>query len=164
MILWHVNSCWIILCQSQLWSSIIPVTPFYRELFFNHYIYIYIYTRMYIYIYIYIHIYIYTHKHTYVYIYIYIYWQHFFVNTKFVEHNRHFLSTYFLVDPFILPYWFYNIQWELLMYLPSLFISQVLSAQLWAIIRGGIYHKSDVTFVFALLLCKSIYTVGMCSI
>ena len=28
----------------------------------------------------------------------------FFINTNFVEHNRDFLSTYFLVDPFILPY------------------------------------------------------------
>ena len=28
---------------------------------------------------------------------------------NFVEHNRHFLSIYFLVDPFILPYWFYSI-------------------------------------------------------
>ena len=27
----------------------------------------------------------------------YIYWQHFFMNTYFVEHNRHFLSTYFLL-------------------------------------------------------------------
>ena len=36
--------------------------------------------------------------------YIYIYWQHFFINTNFVEYNRHFLPTYFLVDPFILPY------------------------------------------------------------
>ena len=24
--------------------------------------------------------------------------------TYFIEHNRHFLSTYFFVDPFILPY------------------------------------------------------------
>ena len=31
--------------------------------------------------------------------YIYIY-----INTNFVENNKHFLSIYFLVDPFILPY------------------------------------------------------------
>ena len=37
-----------------------------------------------------------------IYIYIYIYGQHFFIDTNFVEHNRYFLSTYFLVDPFIL--------------------------------------------------------------
>ena len=38
-------------------------------------------------------------------IYIYIY-----INTNFVEHNRHFLSTYFLVDPFVLLYCFYRIR------------------------------------------------------
>ena len=53
----------------------------------------------------------------YIYIYIYmcvcvcvcvcvciIYWQHFFINTNLVEHNINFLSTYFLVDPFIFLY------------------------------------------------------------
>ena len=35
-------------------------------------------------------------------IYIYIFWQHFFINAYFVEHNRHLLSTYFFVDPFIM--------------------------------------------------------------
>ena len=40
-----------------------------------------------------------------IYIYIYIYWQHFFINTNFVKHNRHFLFAYFLVDPFILLYY-----------------------------------------------------------
>ena len=45
-----------------------------------------------------------------VYIYIYIY-------TNFVEYNRHFLSTYFLVDPFILPYWFYCIRRVLDLYI-----------------------------------------------
>ena len=39
-----------------------------------------------------------------IYIYIYIYWQHFFINTNFVKHNRHFLSTYFLVDLFVYMY------------------------------------------------------------
>ena len=50
-----------------------------------------------------------THTHTiyiYIYIYMYVYFGSiFFFNTNFVEYNRHFLSTYFLVDPFILPYW-----------------------------------------------------------
>ena len=50
----------------------------------------------------------------YIYIYIYIYWQHFFVNTIFIEHNRHFLSTYFLLDPFVLPYCSYRIRQELI--------------------------------------------------
>ena len=28
-----------------------------------------------------------------------VFWQHFFINTNFVEHNGHFLSIYFLFDP-----------------------------------------------------------------
>ena len=39
------------------------------------------------------------------YIYIYIY---------FLKHNRHFMSTYFLLDPFVFPYYFYRIQGELI--------------------------------------------------
>ena len=54
------------------------------------------------------------YAYIYIYIYIYIYRQHFFINTNFVEHNRHFLSTYFLLDPFILPYCFYRIGRELM--------------------------------------------------
>ena len=60
----------------------------------------------------------------YVYIYIYIYvcvcvcvsvfWQHFFVNTNFIKHNRHFMPTYFLLDPFEFPYYFYRIRGELI--------------------------------------------------
>ena len=33
-----------------------------------------------------------------------VFWQHFFIDTNFVEYNRYFLSTYFLVDSFMLPY------------------------------------------------------------
>ena len=93
----------------------------------------------------------------YIYIYIYIYWQHFFINTNFVEHNRHFLSTYFLVDRFILPYWFYNIRRELIdifsiiVYIPSTF-SPTLGHH-----QGRIYYKSEVTFVFALYIYIYIY-------
>ena len=94
----------------------------------NMYIYIYIYHFAYIYIYIYIII---LHKYVYIYIYIYlfkicIFWQHFFVNTNFIEHNRHFLSTY-LLNPFVLPYCFYGIRQELtyvlsiVIYIPSTF-------------------------------------------
>ena len=49
-----------------------------------------------------------------VYIYIYIYRQHFFVNANFIKHNRHFMSTYFLLDPFEFPYYFYRIRGELI--------------------------------------------------
>ena len=31
--------------------------------------------------------------------------QHFFVNANFIKHNRHFMSTYFLLDPFEFPYY-----------------------------------------------------------
>ena len=43
-------------------------------------------------------------------IYICIFRQHFFVNANFIKHNRHFMSTYFLLDPFEFPYYFYRIQ------------------------------------------------------
>ena len=39
----------------------------------------------------------------YIYIYIYIY-------ANFIKHNRHFMSTYFLLDPFEFPYYFYPIE------------------------------------------------------
>ena len=50
----------------------------------------------------------------YVYIYIYIFRQHFFVNANFIKHNRHFMPTYFLLDPFEFPYYFYRIRGELI--------------------------------------------------
>ena len=42
-----------------------------------------------------------------VYVYIYIY-------ANFIKHNRHFMSTYFLLDPFEFPYYFYCILGELI--------------------------------------------------
>ena len=56
-----------------------------------------------IYIYIYIYIYIPKLKRIYIYIYIYIY-------ANFIEHNRHFMPTYSLLDPFEFPYYFYRIR------------------------------------------------------
>ena len=52
------------------------------------------------------------HKHsqTLIYIYIYIY----FFNANFIKHNRHFMSTYSLLDPFEFPYYFYRIRGELI--------------------------------------------------
>ena len=82
-------------------------------------------------------------------IYIYIFWQHFFINTNFVEHNRHSLSTYFLLDPFVLPHCFYRTRREstdafsTTVYIPSTFRPTLGHHQ------GRIHHKSDVTFVFA---------------
>ena len=75
-----------------------------------------------------------------------------------------FMSTYFLVDPFILPYCFYRIRRELIdvfsiiVYIPSIFCPTL------GYHKGRIYYKSDITFVFALLLCKSVCTVGVCSV
>ena len=43
----------------------------------------------------------------YIYIYIYIY-------ANFIKHNRHFMSTYFLLDPFEFPYYFSRILGELI--------------------------------------------------
>ena len=43
-----------------------------------------------------------------------VFWQHFFVDTNVIKHNRHFMSTYFLQDPFEFPYYFYRIRGELI--------------------------------------------------
>ena len=74
-----------------------------------------------------------------------IFWQHFFVNTNFIKHNRHFMPTYFLLDPFEFPYYFYRIRGELIYVLsivvciPSTFCPTLCHH------RGRIYYKSDVT-------------------
>ena len=52
--------------------------------------------------YIHMHISI-ENTHIYIYIYIYIY-------TNFIQHNKHFMSTYFRLDPFEFPYYFYRIR------------------------------------------------------
>ena len=81
-----------------------------------------------------------------VYIYIYIY-------ANFIKHNRHFMSTYFLLDPFEFPYYFYRILGELIYVLfivaciPSTFCPTLGHHQ------GRIYYKSDVTFVLAYYYC-----------
>ena len=123
-------------------------------------------THMYIHTYKFLCIWVCEAGRVYIYIYIYIYWQHFFVNTYFVEHNRHFLPTYAFVDPFLLPYWFKNIRRELvdvssiIVYFPSTFCLTLGHYQ------GRIYYKSDVTFVCTLLLCKkkSVCNVAVCSV
>ena len=79
--------------------------------------------------------------------------QHFFVNANFIKHNRHFMSTYFLLDPFEFPYYFYCILGELIYVLsivaciPSTFCPTLGHHQ------GRIYYKSDVTFVLAYYNC-----------
>ena len=99
-----------------------------------------LHVRVYLYMYTSICMWLYS-----IYIYIYIYWQHFFINTNFVEHNRHFLSTY----PLVLPYCFYRIRQELIdvfsiiVYIPSTSCSTLGHHQV------RVNYKSDVTLVFA---------------
>ena len=82
----------------------------------------------------------------YIYIYIYIY-------ANFIKHNRHFMPTYFLLDPFEFPYYFYRIRGELIQVLsivvciPSTFCPTLGHHQ------GRIYYKSDVIFVLANYYC-----------
>ena len=99
------------------------------------------------------HTHTHTHTHIYIYIYVCIFRQHFFVNANFIKHNRHFMSTYFLLDPFEFPYYFYCILGELIYVLsivaciPSTFCPTLGHHQ------GRIYYKSDVTFVLAYYNC-----------
>ena len=63
------------------------------------------------------------------------------------------MSTYFLLDPFEFPYYFYHIRGELIYVLsivvciPSTFCPTLGHHQ------GRIYYKSDVTFVLAYYYC-----------
>ena len=52
--------------------------------------------------------------------------QHFFVNANFIKHDRHFMSTYFLLDPFEFPYYFYRIRGELI-YVLSIVVQMYLN-------------------------------------
>ena len=69
-----------------------------------------------------------------------------YIYTNFIKHNGHFLSTYFLLDPFVFWYCFYRIRRELIyivVCIPSTFCPILGHHQ------GRIYYKSDVSFVFA---------------
>ena len=89
----------------------------------------------------------------YIYIYICIFRQHFFVNANFIKHNRHFMPTYSLLDPFEFSYYFYRIRGELIKVLsivvciPSTFCPTLGHHQ------GRICYKGDVTFVLANYYC-----------
>ena len=37
-----------------------------------------------------------------------------YIYANFIKHNRHFMSTYFLLDLFEFPYYFYRIRGELI--------------------------------------------------
>ena len=124
--------------------------------------YVCIYTYIYIDVCIYIYIYINSCQYIYIYIYIYIYkymciyidrFIYMYIDANFIKHNRHFMSTYFLLDPFEFPYYFYCILGELIYVLsivaciPSTFCPTLGHHQ------GRIYYKSDVTFVLAYYNC-----------
>ena len=70
--------------------------------------------------------------------------QHFIVNTHFIEHNRHFLSTYFLLDPFVLPYCVYRIRGELIYVLSIVVCIPITFCPTLGHHRGRIYYKSDI--------------------
>ena len=97
----------------------------------------------------------YTGRYIYIYIYIYIciFRQYFFVNANFIKHNRHFMSTYFLLDPFEFPYYFYHIQGELIYVLSIVVCSPSTFCPTLDHHPGRIYYKSDVTFVLAYYYC-----------
>ena len=84
--------------------------------------------------------------HIYIYIYIYIY-------ANFIKHNRHFMPTYSLLDPFEFSYYFYRIRGELIKVLsivlciPSTFCPTLGHHQ------RRICYKNDVTFVLAYYYC-----------
>ena len=75
--------------------------------------------------------------------------QHFFVNTNSIKHNRHFMSTYFLLDPFEFPYYFYRIRGELIYVLSIVVCMTSTFCPTLGHHQGKIYYKSDVTFVLA---------------
>ena len=76
-----------------------------------------------------------------------------YIYTNFIKHNRYFLPTYCLLDPFVFPYCFYRIRHELIYVLsivvciPSTFCPTLDHHQ------GRVYYKSDITFVFAYYYC-----------
>ena len=84
-----------------------------------------------------------TGEHIYIYIYIY----------NFIKHNRHFMSTYFLLDPFEFPYYFYSIWGESIYVLSIVVCIRSTFCPTLGHHQGRIYYKSDVTFVLAYYYC-----------
>ena len=104
------------------------------------------------------HIYIYIYTYIYIYIYIYIYRQHFFVNSNFIKHNRHFMSTYFLLDPFEFPYYFYRIRGEFIYVLSIVVCIPRTFCTTLGHHQGRICYKKWCNFCFSiLLLCKGVF-------
>ena len=96
---------------------------------------------------------IHTHTHTHIYIYVCIFRLHFFVNANFIKYNRHFMSTYFLLDPFEFPYYFYRIRGELIYVLSIVLCIPYTFCPILGHHQGKIYYKRDVTFVLEYYYC-----------
>ena len=113
----------------------------------NMYVCVYIYVCVCVYIYIYVCVCVYIY--IYIFVCVYVYFGSISLLIPISLNIRHFLSTYFFLDPFVLPYCFYRIQRELIYVLsivvciPSTFCPTLDHHQ------GRIYYKRDVTFVFA---------------
>ena len=70
-------------------------------------------------------------------------------DTNFIKHNRYFMSTYFLLDPFEFRYYFYGIRGELIYVLSKFVCIPRNFCPTLGHHRRRIYYKSDVTFVLA---------------
>ena len=63
------------------------------------------------------------------------------------------MPTYFLLDPFEFPYYFYRIQGELIYVLSIVVCILITFCPTLGHHQGRIYYKSDVTFVLANYYC-----------
>ena len=129
--------------------TIIPISNPHMYIF-TLYTYIYVCVCIYICIYVYIYIYIYIYTYIYIYIYMYIYM---YIYANFIEHNRHFMPTCSLLDPFEFPYYFYRIRGELIKVLSIVVCISSTFCPTLGHHLGRICYKSDVTFVLANFYC-----------
>ena len=83
---------------------------------------------------------------------------------NFIKHNRHFMSTYFLLDPFEFPYYFYHTRGELIYVLSIVVCIPRTFCLTLGHHQGRIYYKSDVTFVLAYYYCQSAVIFMSCRI
>ena len=85
-----------------------------------------------------------------------------YINTNFIENKT--FSVYIFscwsvhIAVLLLSYSVGIDVFSIIVYIPSTFCPTLGHHQ------GRIYYKSDVTFVFALLLYKSVFTIGVCSV
>ena len=137
-----------IFCSSYRKGSLCIILEYGRQLYFNiviHKLIVSLYHNSSMWLYIYIYIYIGSISSS----------IHISLNIIDI-----FLSTYIFVNPFELPYWSYDIWWELfdkssiIRYFPSTFCPTLGHPQ------GKMYYKNDITFVCALLLSEKSVNVS----